>query len=523
LCFADAGDSSYLKYEVISGTTFEITTGETTLRSTGSVDPSACTLSDGKIFISFSNSGSPYKGYYCVLNTNYSVATGDTLLYDETTFASSALYLPSGYIFYSILRSTATQMSYTVLKESDYSVVAGPTNYYASANNITSKGTYNSDENEIFIAFSDSTNTYKGYYFTFTGLTYNDLLVSTDSVVNGITFTATDTDYLKRYFNCASAELDVEWCEISDIESTVENINCIVISSDSNVDIKNSKIYDCDVGTDTTADTSTFTDSQFYRISKGYAIDVDGAATSTGDITVEHCDIFDCYGGIRLQNNDGDNEVVKNNILHDINVYAIYADTTITLDNSIYTDSLSGVTIGSSVSKINPLYVNEGFNNPADIDLNLKTKILGYPADSPAKDLADDDRNAGAINVVYLGSETAWTSITVPKPQIIPIEGVYSGAVNTQRRDGSYSSYKDGESEVIKMRWSALSTADFALIKTMWRSSSSTVRIYPDPVTSPYNYEVYTLLRNSLNMGVVFVTLGDYGVQTIELTFAKAM
>jgi hypothetical protein len=412
-----------------------------------------------------------------------------------------------------------------VLAADDLSVIQNKTDYYASVNNISSKSAYNINNGQIFQVYSHATlqdTTYLGYYFSFYGTEYIGLKVSTPTTINGVTIISDDFEYLGKGFSCTDT-LSIEWCELYDLSSLVDVPLCYVVSSDSNIDIKNSIIYDCDVGPDTTEDTSTFTDSQLYRISKGYAIDVNGAATSTGDIAVEHCDIFDCYAGIRLQNNDGDNEVVKNNILHDINVYAIYADTTITLNNSIYTDSLSGVTIGSSVSKINPLYVNEGFNNPADLDLNLKTKILGYPADSPAKDLADDYRNAGAINVVYLGSETAWTSITVPKPQIIPIEGVYSGAVNTQRRDGSYSSYKDGESEVIKMRWSALSTADVALIKTMWRSSSSTVRIYPDHVTSPYNYEVYTLLRNSLNMGVVFVTLGDYGVQTIELTFAKAM
>jgi hypothetical protein len=342
-----------------------------------------------------------------------------------------------------------------------------------------------------------------------------------DCVLSGIIFKIRTDNVIGNLLLGDGFAIELKWCELYDGENEAP-VNCTVISSDSDVTINNSIIQDCDIGIVTVEDTSEISDSQFIRINNGYAIDIDGAAASEGDITIEHCDIFDCYGGIRLQNNDGDNEIIKNCIIHDCDVYAIYADTDVTFTNTVYTDGVSGATVGASVVKANPLYVNQGYTNPDDTDLNIKTKVLGYPTDSPAKDLADDSRNSGSIDIEYIGTETAWTTITVAKPFLMDVGKEYAGAVNTQRKDGSYSSYKDGQSEIVEMTWKGITNAQYALLESLWLSDSSTVRIYPDPVTYPSSYEVYTVLRKPLEDKVNYWQLARTGRQNVKLSFARA-
>ena len=348
--------------------------------------------------------------------------------------------------------------------------------------------------------------------------------ISEVSTLNGLNLNA-DDDYLLNYnLYVNSAKPTIKWCDIKNctnqsIDSGV--LTAIAIYGDNETDIYNTKIYSNDKAIELTANDVIISDSQFYWNDVDYAIDIDGAAAGSGDITIEHCDIFNNYGGIRLQNNNGTNEILKNNIIYDNDNYGIYADTTITHTYSIFVGTSSGATAGTSTIQFNPLYINDGAVTPSAIDLNIKTRIAGYNADSPAKDLADDSRNAGAYDVDYIGSITTWTSITIDKP--FDVRVWYEPVAGTKNisSDGTISYYKTGQTENVLLAYEAMIRSDFESVIAMWASSESQIRFYPDPVTSPNTYNVYTLEREKLNGSSKMFELSETGIENVDIRFSR--
>jgi hypothetical protein len=566
ISYTDNSDGDKGKYIVLSFSDYSVIKSETEFHANATMHTNVYQLLSGKIFISYRDVTDAGKGKYIVLNSDYSVSVSETVFDANTVNGICVNQFTNGNIII-VYGDTILNKGMYLIMDSSYAIIVSATEFHNARINfptikintnsqifitfrqedVNSRGKYivlddgfseiigatifhdaltdgisceYLDTDKILITYCDTADTNKGKYIVVSPEDQYKILVSSAASLNGVSLTTYDTYYLKTFINCLST-LNVKYCNIYDAISSTENVNCVAISSNSHVDITYSTIHDCDIGIVTTEDTSDFFDSQFYRINEGYAIDVDGAAGVGAGINIEHCDIFDCYGGIRLQNNDG-GEVIKNCIIHDCDVYAIYCDTAVTFTNTCYTGSLSGATVGASVVKANPLYLNQGYTDPDDTDLGIKTKVLGYPADSPAKDLADDSRNAGAIDIEYIGTETSWTAITVAKPFSIDVVKEYAGEVNTQRKDGSYSSYKDGQSEVVEMTWKGITNAQYALLEALWLSESSQVRIYPDPTTYPSSYEVYTLLRKPLNDNVKYWQLARTGRQDVKLSFARA-
>ena len=293
------------------------------------------------------------------------------------------------------------------------------------------------------------------------------------------------------------------------------------ISGDNETDIYNCRIFDNDGGVVLVANTAAIHNSQFYRNNNEYGVNIDGAAAGSGDITIEHCDFFSNNGGIRLQNNDGTNEIVKNCIIHNNDNYGVYADTEITLTYSVISDSYSGMAIGASTYLANPLYVNEGAADPDDIDLNIKTIIAGDTANSAAKDLADDSRNSGSCNVAYIGAASTWTEITVPKPKIDFDMELVGGAVN-KNRDGSVKSSKTGESLYCQMLWEGVSKTYAEYIITMLISSTSEVRIYFNPTTEASTYQTFYVLKNAkTGVSPKWWMHSDDGINSLSVQFAR--
>ena len=527
ILYRDSGATT-VYYAIYNHSTDVFTKSETTIVTGGASSHDTfgcCRLLDGNMYIGYQKKASNFI-YTVILNiSTYAYDIAETILIGTAAWGKGAFRcIENGYV-YAIWADLTPVVYYRIVDAADNSsfvvdtIIKNIGGGVAIQNlNIIQK--YNANMAFYYESFSGGP-VYLTYLKGYENLVYN-IKVSAEAVINGVRLNASDKYWMEKYLYGNGAGINIIHCLLDELQSSTNNTDCIAISSDSHVDITNSIIHDCDIGVDTTESTSDFIDSQFFRINKGYAIDVTGAAGTGAGINFDHCDIFDCYGGIRLQSNDGGEEI-KNCILHDCDVFAIFADTSITLDNTVYTNSLSGVAIGSSVVKANPLYINEGYIDPDDTDLNIRTKVLGYQTNSPTYGLADDDRNAGAIDVEYIGVETSYTSITVPKPISIKLENVYYNGRNVQRRDGSWSSYKEGESEVITMTWSGLEAVYVALLLILWKSSTYQVRIYPDPVTYPNSYEVYSLLREPFNNSVGVVTLSDLGTDTLTLKFAKAI
>ncbi len=244
---------------------------------------------------------------------------------------------------------------------------------------------------------------YTGYYYRiWYPYSWTGIRVSTDAEINGLEISPAIRGGIENLIEVNSALLDIKYSNIKDCrEDAAPGVDCYAVYSDSEVNISHSKIYNNDRGVSAQTNNIRVSDSHFYLNSSGYALTIDGAAVSEGDINVNHTDFFNNYGGIRFAGNSGMTEIVRNSIFHNNSLYGINADSSITLSCSAITDLLINVTYGTGVVTEDPRYVNESAGIPDDVDLNIRVKETGYPADSPAKNLADDMRNAGAYDVEY--------------------------------------------------------------------------------------------------------------------------
>ncbi len=369
--------------------------------------------------------------------------------------------------------------------------------------------------NNFIIAYNDTDGK-----FTILTSSYDRIIVSTAAIINGIDFTRGDTLNTRYAFNC-TAKLTLKWCNVIDYIELDTN-NAYAIYSDSEVDVQNCNISDNDIGIYSAENTATIKNNLIYRNAYGYGVHVNGTGAT---IEVTHNTIFNNYSGIRFEGNGG-SEVVKNNIIFDNDIYGILAATTVTQTYSINTNTNSGVTSGTGIVSANPLFINDGTLILASTDLKLKLRVLGYFTDSPAYQLADDttpDRDAGAWNVVPIGSATTWTSATIEKPaEGIKVTYVPVGETIIVKKDGTIETYVDGWREVVELDFEGLLNADFTTILALLLCDSNTVRIYPDPTTYSTNLNTYTLVYKEVNGSAKNFRLSETGVQDVKLVFSRA-
>jgi hypothetical protein len=375
---------------------------------------------------------------------------------------------------------------------------------------------YNSNTNSLYFLQNVVTTSYLHYILY--RFYYEHLVVSVaNAKIDGILLEPVDTDFLERFIS-ATESLSLAYCALKNAVCT-SDADCNAVYTADPLTISRCVVCDNDKGIFAQANTVSITDSQFYGNSLGYAIDIDGAAASSGDITVEHCDIFDNYGSIHLENNNGTNEIIKNNILYD-NALGIDAENDVDLSYSVCTDTHVSATSGASVLSANPLYLNEGYLDEDDLDLNIKIEDLGYHATSPAYDLADDDRNAGAYDVKYIGTVPSWSSITLDKPD--GFDGVIESVkIINQKDNGTTSSRLKGRTETIKLKWSAIPVADWDELDALIDSGASEVRLYPDPTTHAADYDTYSIEYADLKCSPKYWRLSDRGNQDVELILSR--
>lgn len=497
-----------------------------TIKSSDDYGVSACdceaSVINDDIFIAYDDTDLRYQIY----NSSGTQVKSETTITTENFFADVRI-APSyegGWVVCYLRNATNYYVTVRAYDYSGTAIGAGATTIY----NIGSSTVYFLHITQllngtfgIFYFRYVSSNLYAAYYTIWNINRIIHIKASNDATINGINISV-DHPVGTLLRAASGGSLQLGWCSIDGNSDSNDTYAFSVCRASDAININNSIISNFNYGVIVDADECVVQDSQLYWIYDGYAIDIDGAATSTGDITIEHCDIFDCYGGIHLENNDGTNEVIKNNIIHNNSNYGIDAENTITISNTVITDPTSGVTDGSSVFHVNPAYVNEGAVTPSSIDLTIKTKMTGYRIDSPAYWLADDDRNAGAFNVYYISSDTTWTSMTIEKPKKIDrwIDPV--GEIKTEKKDGSVSTYKEAMTEYMVLDYDAMLNADWAKVVQLFGSTSSQVRIYEDPDTYPYDYSTWSFVYNKLGKGAKHYKLTRTGVHDVTLTFARA-
>lgn len=353
-----------------------------------------------------------------------------------------------------------------------------------------------------------------GKFETINAILNNPILISAGAEMNGVKLTNTGAHVfsLIKY----TAAMTLKYCTIEDIIADDSFINFYhPWYGTGAVDLENSIVDRCNLPGYVENNTAGLSAVVFLRTLSGYALHVKGAGAG---IQIQHCDFFNNYGSVRLESNDG-NEVIKNNILHD-NSNGAVLDTEVVHSNSVNTDSNTNLTDGASVISTNPLYKNEGAVNPDDTDLNIRTRVEGYPTDSPAYGLADDDLNAGAYDVRYIGTETTWSTITVPKPpEIKP----YLTAVGNVFHAKSVQSTKVAQNLVVPMKWFGIMNDDLEDLLDLWCCDSAEVRVYANPETSPDDFETYQLkYGKDISLATAYYPTQASGRQDIELEFERA-
>ncbi len=472
-----------------------------------------------------------------VLNLNYAVVTADEVIgYFDGSANFGACTVDSqnvmivhhygvvtsfDYYIYNIITKTVTKSSETVSTPTyadfpnvvknecgDYIVIHSNTaDIYATVLDVEYNvlGTFLISNSGIQLAnvgirsngdlvfmgiISDAVNGgYDGYYII-RSLRYYLLGVVNDLEFNGVIVKPAFKHYMNYlFYEKSEAKIVFKWSEVSDFINEQLAVTFSLANTTGN-EYYNTLIIDGDCGEISETDNLIAQQSIFARINKGPALTITGAGSG---IIIDHVDIFNCNGGLKLIDNDG-SEVLKNSIIHDIDNYSVDAETAIDGDNCVITGISTGLDVSGSTRlfKANPLYINEGLLVPADIDLNIKIKLLGYPANSPAYLLADDGFNAGSHLLAYVGSETTWSSFTIIKPLEVPREiKPLNAVVNTKKS----SAYKDGDTETITLNFATLTASE---VEDLWKMLCCyrsgryqyQVRLYPDPTTYP---DVYLL------------------------------
>lgn len=351
------------------------------------------------------------------------------------------------------------------------------------------------------------------------------LKFSQDGVINGIIIDADDILNCNAIIDIDAYTVTSKFCEFLNNTNGSGLQNGWAIYGTGVLTAQNNSIHDGHSGIYAATNTATVKNNEFYRLSGGYACHIVGAGGTGQTIQVTHNTFFNNYAGLQLENNDG-NELVKNNIFHDNNVYGILAETGITISYTLYTDTMSGVTNGTSVILANPLFVNEGALDSDDTDLKIKLRVLGYPADSPAYQLADDtspDRDAGAWDIIAIGAATTWTSFTVEKPATgIKVTHEPINALVNKHKNGSLQTSYDGWAEVVEITFEGIKNADYANFMLMLNCGESQIRCYPDSITYTTSFNLYNLIYDAVNSYAKMYKLTRTGIQDFTVKFARS-
>lgn len=408
--------------------------------------------------------------------------------------------------------------------------VAGSYATYSSGTftycNINTICIYNFTHNRLlFHGMTRSSSTDTFYVKILKGFVWDWITASDPLKFNGLIFD-NSLDGIRNYFKIddAAATLDIKWCTFKNIKRAYygDEINYPSVPLTSNCTtniLHNCKIMYNHGEFKYTSNSVSILNCQFVKVEKNYPIRITGAGAS---IIISHCDFVRSYGGIELISNNGA-EILKNNIFYSMSLYSIKVTTALVYTYSINTGTVSPlVTSGATVLFTNPLYINDGSVNESLLDLNLKQKLLGYSFDSPGISFADDSKNTGALDIDTSESYQTWDEITVEKP-LIQIQHSPLGNVKIDYKDGSVKSYIDAFQEIVNMIWAGVSDNDREYLSLLYLCASYIVRIYPDPISYPNNYDIYSLVYDKVNYTTKTSNkLSALGAEDFSLTFIRS-
>lgn len=410
----------------------------------------ACDMADGRIFLCFSfGIGPAYSSRYMILNSDLSIALDKTILHplsQNCTYFQAEL-LDNGNIF---------------VKYLNYSL-----------------GSTSLPRRLILSAGADS------------------IILQINTSIIGCRLSCYSTPYLRKFIQSTSSPIVLKYVSLFDIFTESGTILPYVIQAGAAFTSDRLSIRSASRGIFIESNIYSMTNSQITGITDDYAIHIKGTAAALGDIILDQLDIFNNYGGVYAEDWGGTNEIIRNSIFYLNGAYDVFSDDNqITVGYSIMTGAVNSLVAKQNCLAKNPLYINEGAYNPDDLDLNIKMRILGYKADSPAYQLADatPDRNAGSLNVIYVGAMDTWSTIFLPKP----VNGFnvgyrLIGADTLEKLEGADSKVDAILEEVQSEYADGLEWENFQKILTLFSVKKSLVKLFPDPVTYPDFHNEYMI------------------------------
>ena len=488
-------------------------------------------IGDNQFIVVYTESSSDQSIKFKILNNAGTILYSQTL--PEPSFSSiywgpQLWLIPLGNYCFGIQYTTGAttyKISYYFLNRfiKTNSISGMAISYYNGYDTSYAYGTNN------FSKFSDGTllYTYSPYFKIIKAPNYIFPIVETDIKINGIEFDLTDVINIESLFLSMNSEIELYNTTVKNSKNGFPlDTDCIpawIINSNDKIKIRNSYFTDCDAGAKTVSNFTDVQDSVFCRILRGYAVSVDGAAATTGDIIVEHNTFFNGYGAIELKNNSGANrEIIKNNILHENDIFEIYAQNVQTYSYSCLSGTNSdNVSQGSMVILANPLFVNDGNYNPDDTDLHLRLRFIGFKVNSPAVGLSDDGRNAGAYDDIYIGELMTWDSVLIEKPKKINVGLEPVGAIANISRDGAIDTSVESFTEHVVLVYDSIILSDFNKFKDIFLCKKSEVRLYPDAITYPLQFNLYKIYFEKVASSPDYWIQSDLGVHGFSIKFSR--
>lgn len=459
--------------------------------------------------VTYNAPGSPYHSYYRILSptltTIISTSLGGVYSLVQTTCSCAGEFL----VIYQ-LNGTTTLTSFSRVNEAG--TVLG-----TNTHDPLIRFEYVGDAlgyNKPYIMYK-KWQTFPTELHEYITHTYNAITSAISTKIDGTTFD-TDGEYFLNDIIKTTDTLSIKNCKFQNFTCPYSK-SYVAVETTGALTFDNNIMVNGDKGIVATNNTVSVNNNVFANIVKDYAVTITGSGSG---VVVEHNTMNNCFNGIKLVSNGG-TEVLKNNIIHNSGSYSIYAQTAITTTYSIITGSVYNAALGTQVIQSNPLLINESLISIADLDLNIKLKSLGFPLNSPAYNLADDSRDAGAYNRSIVGSVTSWTSGTIAKPSKIVKNKVMVGAVNVQLSDGSIDSYYDAISDQIELKWIGLSRTDYDVVDNINNTANPTVRIYFEPITNPNTFYTFTLIRSNYTNGDKHYLVDPLIVTDVSMKFGK--
>ena len=361
--------------------------------------------------------------------------------------------------------------------------------------------------------------TYYAYYSSFNSSPYF-IMNNASAKLDGLII---KTDNGNGKFGTISQQDDlvVKHCTFQDISYNNYYTYTTMIDNDSDYDttITNCKFLDLFSQISLTTNDADIQQNIFFNMFDEYAVSVDG---NGANITFDHNSFFNCYGGIELLNNDG-NELIKNSIFHECVNYDVKAGTTLECTNICQTGSLSGVTKNSASITTNPRFINEGLDYTTNLDMNLQSIGLGHGYTSNCILLASDSKDIGAYDRSIAYVADTYSTVYIQKPDQIDIEYQAVNSASNTNLDGTTRTYRDGVSKEMVLKWSGILNEDYEDLLAFWYNHSGLVKVYLDPDTNPLDYEMWYLdFKNIAGSPKKSILLSETGVTDVEITLIKA-